>query len=219
MNKNQNLLKKYHRGTASNEEKKYVEAWLFESYDECYKGFVPDEDSLMKKKMWNDILQNIKADNRKKLYVLTTKVAACVILLITGTVWLNSYLHMQTSTYSNNANKGNITIEHNDLLCELTPDSRVTIDSRSLISQNCKIVVDGTISFCPTSDRLVTFFSREDGEEPVAYQKQCKKGETYYVINYKFRSSNELLIVDKSELKNLPASVQFKAIDEFSITG
>ncbi len=214
----QEILKKYHQGTANKEENKCVEAWLDEPFNDFYEEYVPDEISLIKKKMWKGILENIKAANQKKLYLLSMKAAACFLVLIAGTVWLNSNLLVKKSTYSNNENDKNITIRHSDLLCELTPQSKVIFDSRSLISQDCKVVVDGNISFCPTSDRLVTFFSKEDGEETVAYQKQCKKGETYYVINYKFRSSKELLIVDKSELKNLPASVQFKAIDEFSIT-
>lgn len=219
MKMNQDLLKKYYQGTASKEERKCAEAWLDEGYNECYKEFIPDETSFMKKKMWNGILQNIKAENKKKLYILTMKAAACILLFVTGAMWLNANLKMHISTFANNENEGNIIIEHSELLCELTPESKVTIDSRSLISQECKVVVDGNISFKPTSDRIVTFFSKDDDGEPVSYEKRCKKGETYYVINYKFRSSNELLIVDKSELENLPASVQFMAIDEFSIAG
>jgi len=210
---NQELIEKYHRQACSHDECAAVEAWLFEEDTDVALQLPAEENkAIHKAEIWKGILtllppKDLPMNKKIRLPYRFIAAAAC---FIAGLFLLFSPLkkahHKQTTDLivdnSTIAQVEHLEYEHCNFA--IGPNTRADINySTGLIN------LSGSILIHPKED--LELFLSGDAKKTV-----LKMGQTYILIRDN-TENNQLLVVNKSNLTDLPPLVQRKIINTFNI--
>lgn len=177
------LLERYLGDDCSEEERRSIEEWLDEpSFGtlETPPSFKFNEETL-KDEIWQSVVLHIstKKTRRRISPFFVLKYAACLL----GIIWVSFFY------------RENLTLlffpkgDNADQLSEV-----IHIDKPTFIT--------------PESDSKILFVLTLDKSRKLSQQISCEAGNTYLAIKVNFRSKDELLIVNKKDIHNLPPSIE-----------
>lgn len=219
------LIEKYHRGECSEEEKYWVEEWLFDdqSTEELILPVLDDKEEH-KQTIWAGIapaLASVSEKGQRQNRVLSggtlLRGAASVIMMLLSGWWLWSHqLNADTQRIleaSNISDIDNRNINSRLYTLSLGPNSNVRIDSRQELMELC-----GTLAFTPNEDVTMRII----GECPKGISPQTvvelKGGLNYIAFSYQNTEAyTELIVVEQNQLNILPSFIQKQLISQFKI--
>ncbi len=177
------LLERYLGDDCSEEERRSIEEWLDEpSFGtlETPSSFKFNEEAL-KDEIWQSVVLHAatKKVRRRILPSFVLKYAACLL----GVMWI-SFFYRENLTHLFFPKGDNA-----DQLAEV-----IHIDKPTFIT--------------PESDSKILFVLTLDESRKLSQQISCEAGNTYLAIKVNFRSKDELLIVNKKDIHNLPPSIE-----------
>lgn len=177
------LLERYLGDDCSEEERRSIEEWLDEpSFGtlETPSSFKFNEEAL-KDEIWQSVVLHAatKKVRRRILPSFVLEYAACLL----GVMWI-SFFYRENLTHLFFPKGDNA-----DQLAEV-----IHIDKPTFIT--------------PESDSKILFVLTLDESRKLSQQISCEAGNTYLAIKVNFRSKDELLIVNKKDIHNLPPSIE-----------
>lgn len=188
------LLKKYAEDACTEAERLLVEQWLnSDTFDEVPTDpLFEEKKSTLKQEIWTSLSSqiNVFSKRRRQLpLVRLSKYAACAAILL---ILLIELVQRQEETP------------------KLFADSKIS-DSR--IVEVCErptyIVAD--------NDLEIVFVSETDTQGVLSRKVNCEKGNTYLAIKVKYKSTHEILVINKRDIQNLPPCLEIQIANE--ITG
>lgn len=178
------LLKKYTENTCTKEERALIEDWLkSDVFDNIPSNleFEANKDKL-KQEIWESLPSGSHSQKKKKLLlVCISKCTACAAILA---VVIVGFLQkeMLTNTFSTD---------------------------RQLTSQIVQ-VCDQPTYIIPEHDSEIVFVSSTSTQKDLCQKVNCAKGNTYLAIMVKYKSTHEILVIDKRDIENLPPQLEMQ---------
>ncbi|TDE14451.1 hypothetical protein [Dyadobacter psychrotolerans] len=205
------LLKQYHLGACSDEERLLVETWLASNEDPAT-GIFPlhETEGQVKDFMWKHISSFVEDPEKQTKFTpwkqhVRYATAACLVLGILSWSLYNIPSSLRTNNITelvmDNLKGGeNMRMDTSGLVFTLLPESkaetRTDWKSKSGVVNFC-----GNILITNNSDEDIELLFNTNCKNSRYTQKtlKCEKGKTYVAIHYKF-NDDEIMVFDKSEL-------------------
>lgn len=183
------LLERYHRDNCTPTEKKIVEEWLnSDSTDDLYEFSSEEEKEKVRETIWTPISEHIKPQNRRYNKISFPK--AWIAVAACSTIFLITSFFLGR-----------------DGLCQ---------NKFAEISQNKTMEFCDKVVVTTDLDSEITFVSNCQSGYEISRTVTCKKGQTYLAINFRFRNDNEILVVTKDQLHELPHDIRIKVLKELN---
>ena len=220
----QELIKRYHQNRCTPQEAAAVEDWLFSESPAEQLDLPEDENKLdHKAAMWTALSAtmyasqvHVKEPQKKRIQwpALSLSIAASLLFVVVGAYFFYSNSALPPADHSLQASAG---IEANGLHILLGDKSKASINTSSTKSL-------GSVDFCgmilinPKQDMELTLhaqcLSQSTDDSKI---KNLKKGQRYIAFNYKFNSTNEVILVHENNLNSLPPVLQREIMKQFNI--
>lgn len=175
-----NLLIKYTENSCSEEERILVEEWLSaDTFDNISSNASFDNNSSKwKQEIWDSLSSSLNIPKQRYYYSALTnisKYAACAAIFIIVAIGF-----FQRETLKN-----------------------TLFDSPNLKSRIVQVCDKPTLIIVEDDSEIV-FVSTKKGSEDLCHKMNCERGNTYFAIMVKYKSVDEILVVDKRDIQNLP---------------
>lgn len=183
------LLEKYHRNSCTAEEKKIVEEWLNnDSTDALYEFSSKEDKEQVRDNIWILISQHIKPKTRSYNKIPFSK--AWIAVAACSTIFFITSFFLEKDNFWEN--------------------------TFAKISQNKTMEFCDKLVVTTDLDSEITFVSNCQSGNEISRTVTCKKGQTYLAINFRFRNDNEILVVTKDQLHELPHDIRIKVLKELN---
>lgn len=220
MKVSRDLIEKYHQNLCTAQEKAAVEQWLAlqELDDDASLSELGIPENELEASMWANVSQGmatnatpagktISPGRWNTLFRLS--MAACLVMAVAGTVlWWQYTLGETTSVQlSNMENTTRRHVAATGLTVSMAPRSRADITTTASQAK-------GNISFCGAmtietlSDLELTLNTTCHAGGTASEKVTCRKGETYILFNYRFAADQELVVVNRRDVADLPPALR-----------
>lgn len=185
-NSHKDLLERYHRNNCTLDEKKRIEKWLNSD----------STDDL-------DLYEFSSIDEKEE---------------VKDAIWnpISQYIQQKKHPYNKiSFPKAWLAVAACSVIFLITS---IAIEKNSFaeISQNKTMEFCDKLVVTTDLDSEITFVSSCQSGNEISRTVTCKKGQTYLAINFRFRNDNEILVVTKDQLHELPHDIRIKVLKELN---
>ena len=223
MNISKALIEKYHDGRCTPDEKKAVEAWLFDedAPTEPIASLLPDEEKIqLREAMWQDIETVLPSRKPPRIVVFFRPVwrQAAAVLLIALLGGAAFYLGRQPAdsgviVVTNGSATTNKNLHEGAYSLAVGPNSNVSINP-----ETGRIDLCGAMLINPNRDIELTIQGTCSRPDRLGAKRMLKKGLSYIALNYGSDGDpDEVVVLPEGSLAGLPPLLQRQLMRQFDI--
>ncbi|MDQ1089190.1 hypothetical protein [Siphonobacter sp. SORGH_AS_1065] len=217
---NTSLLIRYHQGLCSGEEIEAVVEWLLNPEEEGLLTLPEGEfEPEHQAHIWHVIQEKLPSNDSSFRLVqrinryFPKALAACVAMITMGWCILTAIGTLHSSRVWTNASISELkTLETDGLTLTLSPQSKAQMQS-SFWGKPTEIDFSGAVAITNRSDQEMQVIIHSPNTSEVKEIK-ISRGRSYVAMQYHFLS-NEIIIVEKNRLLDLPAPLIAKVMHDF----